>query len=166
MLIVACLWFAGVVLFDLGWRRVPNTWALGGAMLAIAALLTGYQLFNLTWQSALTGAVGAFVALLCGYAVGLMGAGDVKFAGVLGLWLGWLPSLPIAIGAGVLVGLHAVLWLVLQRLPTSPRWTSSGLGRVLDQARHDVTARQIPYAGYLSITALAWIALRVSGIPA
>lgn len=166
MLTIASLWFMGIVVFDLGWRRVPNTWALGGAMLAIAALLTGYQLFSLTWQSALAGAVGAFVVLLCGYAVGFMGAGDVKFAGVLGLWLGWSPWLPIAIGAGVLVGLHAVLWFGLQCWPTSPRWVSHGMGRVLDRTRHDVTARQIPYAGYLSITALAWIALRVSGMPA
>jgi len=166
MLAIASFWLVGVVFFDLGGRRVPNTWALGGAMLAIAALLTGYALFGLTWRSALSGAVSAFVVLLCGYAVGLMGAGDVKFAGVLGLWLGLSPWLPIAIGAGVLAGVHALLWLALQRWPTSPRWVSHGVGRLLDQTRHDITARQIPYAGYLSITALAWIALRVSGMPA
>lgn len=98
--------------------------------------------------------------------MGWLGAGDVKFAGVVGLWLGWSPWLPIATGAGLMAGLHALLWFSLQFSPSTRFWTSLGLGRLLVQAREDVSARQIPYAGYLSIAALAWMALRASGMPA
>jgi len=166
VLTIASVWLVGVVFFDLGWRRVPNTWALAGGLLAIAALLTGYTLFGLTWPASLAGALVAFVVLLCGYALGLMGAGDVKFAAVLGLWLGWSPWLPIAIGAGVLAGAHAALWLALQHWPSTPRWIPQGVGRALQRARQDPALQQIPYAAYLAITALAWLALRASGMSA
>ena len=145
----AAVFLSSVLCFDLLQRRVPNRLLVAGALGALVVLACGSAPFGLHWPSALAAAVMAFAALLAAYAAGVMGAGDVKFAAVLGLWVG-MPLLgPIAIGAGLLAGLHALFWfglrivqpLAMPYIPALPsgRWA------------------QIPFAGYLALAALAWI---------
>ncbi|WP_390349679.1 prepilin peptidase [Variovorax boronicumulans] len=98
-------------------RRVPNWLVVAGAGLAITALGLGAGPLGHDWRAALFGAGAGFGFLLLFYATGLMGAGDVKFASALGLWVG-LPALaPIWIGASLIAGIHSVLWLALRRWP-------------------------------------------------
>ena len=158
MLLAVVTWLAGVMAFDLLQRRAPNLWLLAGAVLALLALLIDRSPLNVGWAAALTGAVAGFALLLVFYLLGLMGAGDVKFAGALGLWVGWLPLAPIATGAGLLAGVHALAWLLWRHRP-GPR------GRQARQRVASRPVRPIPYAGYLALTALGWIGLRLHGLP-
>ncbi|AHV93885.1 prepilin peptidase [Bordetella holmesii] len=66
-----------------------------------------------------------------------MGAGDVKYLAVIGLWLGLMPWLMVLVLASVPAGIHALCqaWGVL---------------------RHPRRARRgVPYAAYLALVALS-----------
>jgi len=158
---LACLlWLLFVAVHDFRQRRVPNWLVLAGAAVALAALILGMQPFGIEWSAALMGAAVGFCTLLLLYAIGLMGAGDVKFAGALGLWVGLQALLPIWIMASLLAGLHSTLWLALQRWPVAPR-LSLLLGRP-SAAHHGAapaTARKriVPYAAYLALATAVWM---------
>ncbi|AVQ83659.1 MULTISPECIES: A24 family peptidase [unclassified Variovorax] len=159
---LACLlWLLFVAVYDFRQRRVPNWLVLAGAAVALAALALGTQPFGIEWSTALTGAAVGFGALLLLYAVGLMGAGDVKFAGALGLWVGLQALLPIWVVASLLAGLHSALWLALQRWPVAPRLSLMLLGRssATSNGAAPTTARKriVPYAAYLSLATAAWM---------
>jgi leader peptidase (prepilin peptidase)/N-methyltransferase len=124
--LVAYLYFAAIsialALIDLDVHRLPNVivlpaYLVGAALFGTAALLTG------TWQPLVTGALGAlalggFYLVLALVRPGGMGMGDVKLAGVIGLYAGWLgvPELLVAtIAAALLGGLAGVGMLIAGR---------------------------------------------------
>lgn len=116
------------------------------------------QPFDVRWTDALMGAVVGFVFLLLFYVAKLMGAGDVKFAGALGLWVGVQPLLPIWVGASVLAGMHGLLWLFLQRWPLSPRLLLLLSGKSsADSGAKGKRVRPIPYAAYLALVSAVWM---------
>jgi len=96
--VVACV-------FDLHSRRIPNLLTLGaaGAALVLAAA-HGLPSF----QSSLIGWLTGLVLWLPVYALGGMGAGDVKLMAALGAWLGPLDAVNAALYAGVVGGLMAL----------------------------------------------------------
>ena len=157
-------WLIGVCAFDFAQRRVPNHWVLIGLGLALIALVGHASPVDLGWHEALTGGGIAFVALLGFYAMGMMGAGDVKFAGVLGLWLGGPALVSIAVGAGLLAGGHALVWLARHRGLSPGRRRTAGGDIGAESAVVDALAPRvamtvaIPYAGYLALVALSWVA--------
>lgn len=156
----ACLlWLLLVAVYDFRQRRVPNWLVLAGAALAFAALAWGTGPLGHDWTNALLGAGVGFALLLLFYAFGLMGAGDVKFAGALGLWVGLWALLPVWIIGSVFAGLHAGLWLVLQRWPVSPRLSLMLFGPSPSaKANPPLTrVRFIPYAAYLALAAAVWM---------
>ncbi|SCX74056.1 prepilin peptidase [Variovorax sp. EL159] len=155
------IWLLFVLVYDLRERRVPNWLVLSGAVLALAALAFGSQPFGIGWATALVGATVGFGFLLLFYATGLMGAGDVKFAGALGLWVGLQSLAAIWVIASLLAGTHAVLWLILRRWPWFPR-----LAQLLSAGQRPVAsdggdsrqkARFIPYAAYLALATAVWM---------
>lgn len=167
VLVLLCL---QVALSDLYARRVSN-----GVLLA--ALLGGALAIGLqdgagpTPTQALAGLLSG-LALLPFYALGLMGAGDVKFFGTLGFLLGWQPLLPIWIVASLLAGLHACTVLsaprLLSHVPVPLRVSIEYSQRRLDATplhRRVLAARQgrqgIPYAAYLAFGALLFAAKAV-----
>ncbi|MGI4776994.1 MAG: A24 family peptidase [Janthinobacterium lividum] len=159
------LWLVAVAVFDLRRRRVPNWLSLAGTLGAITALLFESQPFGIGWAGALGGATVGFGVLLMLYITGLVGAGDVKFAGALGLWVGSAPLMPIWVGASLLAGVHAAFWMALQHWPASSRCFSALSGeRQVQFAGHAAPAgrrarqHHIPYAAYLAIATLAWLA--------
>ena len=159
MFILACLlWLLFVIAYDFRKRRVPNWLVLSGTVLALAALACGLQPFGVNWTAALSGAALGFSFLLLFYVFGLMGAGDVKFAGALGLWVGLSALVPIWIVASLLAGAHGVLWLFLQRWPLFPRLTLILLGSpsAANGGASPSRARFIPYAAYLAMATVAW----------
>lgn len=160
---LACLlWLLFVAVYDFRQRRVPNWLVLVGAALALAALALGVQPFGIEWTIAFTGAAVGFGCLLLLYAVGFMGAGDVKFAGALGLWVGLPALLPIWVIASVLAGLHSTLWLALQRWPVLPRLSLMLLGRSSAIGGGSASPKRrrllVPYAAYLALATAAWMA--------
>ncbi|WP_369651883.1 MULTISPECIES: prepilin peptidase [unclassified Variovorax] len=153
------LWLIAVAVYDFRERRVPNWLVLAGAILALATLAFGSPLFDNGWRSSLFGAAIGFGCLLVFYARGLMGAGDVKFTGALGLWVGLSGLVPIWIIASLMAGAHSFLWLALKRWPFFPRLTLmlAGPSRTSQPGVSDGRLRIIPYAAYLALAAAAWM---------
>ena len=140
-------------------RRVPNWLVLAGIALALTALALGTGPLGYDWRAALIGAGAGFGVLLLFYAAGLMGAGDVKFAGALGLWVGLPVLTPIWIGASLIAGIHSILWLALKRWPFFPRLALmlAGPSRAPESGSPSGRIRIIPYAAYLALAAAAWM---------
>lgn len=160
MIAAAISWLALIVAFDFGRRRVPNTLLLIGGVFALGALALDASPWGLEWKSALTGATLGFAGLLLCYALGVMGAGDVKFAAVLGLCVGAPALAPIFVGASVLAGLHAVIWLTVRVVATAWQPVPGNGGAALRRFCLHPDAARIPFAGYLALTASGWIALQ------
>lgn len=168
---VLALWLVAVIVYDFRKRRIPNWLVLSGMVLAMLALASGLQPAGLDWLDAFGAGALAFAVMLVFYATGLMGAGDVKFAGALGLWVGMQGLLPIWIVSSLLAALHGIAWLALKRWPlwpalflalSAPGKTASGLAAgAMDSSIEHATPRRerhVPYAAYLAIAAMVWIA--------
>jgi leader peptidase (prepilin peptidase)/N-methyltransferase len=94
-----------IALIDLDHRRIPNALTAPAALAAVAAVAVIEPSFLPEALVAGAAAGGFFLLAALAYPRG-MGMGDVKLAGVLGLYLGRTvaPSIFIALVAGVLVG--------------------------------------------------------------
>lgn len=103
---------AGVVLAHVAWcdgrwRRIPNHDVLLLAVLGALAAAVNASPFGLSLAQAMVGAAVGLLALLPFYLLHWMGAGDVKLAAALGMWLGmahageaWLISVPLVVAWG------------------------------------------------------------------
>ncbi len=152
------LWLTGAVFCDFHRRKVPNGLVLAGAAAALLSLATDTALPGLDWATALRGGAVAFIVLLPLYAARAMGAGDVKFAAALGLWVGPAPLLPIgALGSMLAMG-HALLLLALRRSAPGSRLALALCGRGADGRSDPQARRHLPYAAYLALATLAWLA--------
>jgi leader peptidase (prepilin peptidase)/N-methyltransferase len=121
LVLVAFLYFAAVsialTLIDLDTHRLPNSivlpsYIVGGSLLTLAALLSG------AWESLARAGIG--MAALYGFYWLLrlvrpdgMGGGDVKLAGVVGLYLGWIGWGALAVGAFAAFAIGGVVGLIL-----------------------------------------------------
>lgn len=132
----AFLYLAGVgmalAVIDLDTRRLPNALTLPSypimiVLLAVPAALTPAWS---SWFSALAGglALFAFYLLLAFLVPRGMGMGDVKFAGVLGLGLGWLGWGAVVVGGFLGFLLGAVVGLVLMIVRRARRGSTIPFG--------------------------------------
>jgi prepilin peptidase CpaA len=99
-------------LFDLKSARIPNKLTFAAAGLAIifhAAAPEGQGA-----GAALAGLLAGLMVFMPIFALGAMGAGDVKLMAALGAWLGWQPAIFIALYGAVAGGVLAVLIASLQ----------------------------------------------------
>ena len=173
--IVLLLWLTAIAAMDLRSRKVRNWMVLVGLATGTAALFSSVQPFWVEPWGGLVGAVAAFAALLPFYALRWMGAGDVKFAAVMGLWFGFSPYLlAIWLIGSLLAGTHGVVVLAWRRLQISGYggWLQAHLPAPLSATMVPTTTaptttaegkrvvqRSIPYAGYMAIAAI-WVVLR------
>lgn len=114
-----------LTLIDLDVHRLPDaivlpSYPVAAALLLLADLAPGDGLDGGAWLRALVGGVAllAFYFLLLVLWPGGMGMGDVKLAGLLGLylgWFGWGALLVGAFGAFVLGGVFSVVLLATGR---------------------------------------------------
>jgi leader peptidase (prepilin peptidase) / N-methyltransferase len=150
--VVAYLYLAAIsvalALIDIDTKRLPNvivlpSYLVGAVLLAVSALLVG-DVDALI--GAAVGAAGLFLAyflLALAYPRG-MGFGDVKLAGVLGLYLGFLGWGELAVGAFgafLLGGIFGIVLLIVQRagrktqIPFGP-WMLAGAWVGIFVGRH------------------------------
>lgn len=125
--LAAFLWLAGVsvalAVIDLEHHRLPDaivlpSYLVGGVLLVASSALVG------DWSALARAAVGgaslsAFYLIAALSYPGGMGLGDIKLAGVLGLYLAWLGWGEFAVGAFaafLLGGLFAAVLLVTRRV--------------------------------------------------
>ena len=119
--VVAYLYFAAIsialTLIDLDTHRLPNaivlpSYLVAGVLFALACLL------GADWSALLRAAIGggilyAFYFILRLIRPGGMGGGDVKLAGVVGIYLAWLGWGPLIVGAFAAFLLGGVFGLAL-----------------------------------------------------
>lgn len=134
-------------------RRIPNWLVLAVALAGVGVLLAGPQVqpWGLTPGQASVGAFMALAVLLPFYALGWMGAGDVKLGVALGIWLGWQPWLMAWAVANGLALLHS-LWVLGRRSAMVQAWVGASLP-VAPPAPVAMPAarRVIPYGSHLCL---------------
>jgi len=125
-------WAAAFLLFavasDLRFHRIPNLLTLPA--LAAALLVSPWVGATDGLLEATMGAALGFALLVGPYALGGMGAGDVKAMMVLGAWLGPEATLGAAVWAVIAGGAFGLIILALRRelLPYAKRWGRTLLG--------------------------------------
>ena len=164
LMLLAYLYLAAIsvalTLIDLDTHRLPDkivlpSYVVGAALLAWSALSTGSHGRLISAGIGLV-ALWLLYFLLAVVYPGGMGFGDVKLAGVLGLYLGWLGWGSLAVGAFaafLLGGVYAVVLLITRRvdrkggIPFGP-WMLAG-------AWVGILAGEFIWHGYLSSFGLA-----------
>lgn len=113
----------GASAFDLSHRRVPNLLTLSGAIAAVIFSLTGIAEISLS--QALLGGIVGLALFIVPYAIGQMGAGDVKLLSMCGLYLGIMPVITAALYTMVAGGVLALFYLCRIRIGSvySPKST-------------------------------------------
>jgi prepilin peptidase CpaA len=105
--LTACAW-------DLRTRRVPNLLTFGAAAAALAFALWQNGVAGLAWSAA--GCLTAVALFFPFFALGGLGAGDVKLLGALGAWLGGVSaSLHLALFTAIAGGVMALAVTVMCR---------------------------------------------------
>ena len=97
--VVACGW-------DLRTRRIPQALTFGGALAGLA-----FHLMNGGWSAGLGSGVGWTVGIaifFVPFALGGLGAGDVKLLGAIGAWLGPMNAVWVGLYAGAAGGVLAI----------------------------------------------------------
>lgn len=114
-------WACIIAGYDWRQRRIPN---VGLVLVLVPALLTlvvnGKGLLGVELWPSLAGMLVAGV-LLPGYALGHMGAGDVKFAGCLGLLLGPWATVKMLLVFAIALGLVSLVQLLNARWSAESR---------------------------------------------
>lgn len=110
------MWAAVIAGFDIRQRRVPNVLLILLMIPAVLALvINGVGLLGERWGSSVGGMALGFALTVPGYALHRFGAGDVKFAAMLGLLLGADRGFEMVLGASILMGVTALALLALRR---------------------------------------------------
>lgn len=161
MLAIACV-------VDLRHHRIPNLISLGG--LLVALLLAALGAGATTLGPALIGMGVGFGCMIPMYAIGAMGAGDVKLMAAVGAFLGG-PALAFGAVAGTFIAgmVLAVLYLVVRNglQATARRYARDlkvgalgGGWRGLLRPEPGKPAHRFPYAAAIATGALSalWLA--------
>lgn len=121
MIYALTAWAAVIAWMDWRQHRVPNALLILLLVPALLALILNHQgLLGAGLWTSLAGFVAGGLILLPGYAMGKMGAGDVKFAACLGLLLGWPSVLKMLLLFGLVLGATSALVLWLHRQSPEP----------------------------------------------
>jgi prepilin peptidase CpaA len=132
--------------YDALYRRCENWVIILGVLLALTSvsLLKDAHPVSISLGDSFLGFFSAFAVLLIFYLKKMMGAGDVKFAAVIGLWVGFELLLPI----WALSCLFAILHGVVARFRIMNLLSGSF---VLAGSPFERNNRFIPYVTYMSI---------------
>lgn len=113
---------------DLKHRKIPNelsltAWVIGLAILAAS----GRSFMGAPWQSACWGVAFSMLVTLPAYAMGKLGAGDVKYLIAVAMLTSFQATLTAFVVAGLLAGALALAWTGRNLLPLT------GIGHQIDK---------------------------------
>ncbi len=153
--------------FDIRVRRIPNVLTLGsfGAALAFGAITAGWGGVG----AAVTGWVAGLALLLIPFALGGMGAGDLKLLGAIGAWLGPSTALRAGLAATIVGGVLALVvavssgylrqaWGNVGLMLTS--WQIAGLKPIPGMTLADATGPRLAFAAPILVGTVFAIWLR------
>jgi prepilin peptidase CpaA len=157
---IFAVWAAVVAVCDCRSRRVSNALIVAGLAAALTCAALGHNSFGISLPQAALGALVGLCALLPFFALGVMGAADVKVFGVLGAWCGMHALVGLWIAASLIAGCHAV-WLLISTRTWLAAIVRSG-GPTFELGNRRAT----PYAACLTVPAIVWMGLQpfVSGV--
>lgn len=159
---------------DLYARRIPNTVLLGILVVAVAwqgIVLAGWMPASVPGlANGSLALVLALAAMLPFYALGWMGAGDVKMMAVLGFLLGWKGLLAVWLAANVLVIMQTALIFagrfLMKRQPQlallQANWQQSDLYQFIQKPRQG--RHGMPFAAYLGIGVFICVFFPLPGV--
>jgi prepilin peptidase CpaA len=154
-LILFVAWAAWVAVCDCRSRRISNSIIVTGLVTALACALLRQNPFGISIAQAALGAAVGLVALLPFFAIGVMGAADVKVFAVLGAWCGVHALLGLWAVASLAAGAHAV-WLLIA---TRTRFASLLQRRV---PTFELAGRRAtPFVACLTVPTIVWLATQV-----
>ncbi|TWG81807.1 prepilin peptidase CpaA [Cupriavidus gilardii J11] len=163
MTLIVALLCVTTIWTDFHYRKVPNLLLAGGLAACVLLVLSGHD-GALPPSARLAGFLSGFVVMLPAYALGRMGAGDVKFLAVMGALTGPSALLPVWLAGGMLAFAHACALLCWRRavwrdwvLVLVANWRPRR-GPGPDGGVSDGASRGLPYAAYLAMGALYWVA--------
>ena len=153
--------------------KVPNALTFPALLfgLVVSTCLGGFAGLG----TSLLGAAAGFGVLVVFYALGGVGAGDVKLFAALGSWLGPALTLEVFLAAAVAAGLYALILAVLQgglgvaflrvtnlgQAMLSPRsWTAPHANIAEEVRRPDRRRRLVPFAAMTCLAFFATLAYR------
>lgn len=148
-----------IIFYDIKHRRVPNRLILIGlagqtvALLIAAAGVLPQLQPPVLWPAAVVGllvGLGMFYPL---WRFRSIGAGDVKFIALMGYCLGLSGVLWALLIGTVLLGVHAIGYVVWFGWQASRREWKQAVG----------VRRGLPYAAYISVGAIATVLWRLAG---
>ena len=155
------------VVFDLTNRRIPNALTIGAAVVAVAmhAAMSGWSGLFL---AAAGWAVGAALFFPL-FALGGMGAGDVKLLAAIGAWLGPAGALWTGLYGAVAGGIMALIVAVSRGYASTAMknlgnllrvWSIAGVQPVEGLTLQNTASPRLPYALPLAAGALVtlWLA--------
>jgi len=111
------LWAIAIAWSDITRFRVPNLYLLLVAVPAfVVQAWASKGLLGVNWADALGGMGIGFVLTWSGYLIGKIGAGDVKYAAVLGFLAGTRALLDILLIAALVIGAMSLAALLYSKL--------------------------------------------------
>ena len=111
------------------------------------SILPEVSVVNIKFNDSVIGFSIAFLTLISFYKMKMMGAGDVKFAAVLGLWIGWKLLLPIWVLSCIFAVAHGII--AKSSFKYRPKIFSSN--RFFPDEKNK---KFIPYVTYLSVATI------------
>jgi len=149
------IWCACVAISDCRSRRISNGLVVTGLIAAFLCALFGICPFGISAAQAAAGAAVGLAVLLPLFALGVMGAADVKVFAVLGAWCGIHALLGLWAVASVLAGLHALWVLAAARPPIAS--LSGRRAPTFELAGRRAT----PFAACLTAPLMLWVAMQL-----
>jgi len=151
-LILFVAWAAWIAVCDCRSRRISNSLIVTGLVTALACAFLHKNPFGITIAQAAVGAAVGLIALLPFFAIGVMGAADVKVFAVLGAWCGVHALFGLWAVASLVAGVHAV-WLLIA---TRTRFASLLQRRA---PTFEVAGkRATPFVACLTLPMIVWLA--------